>query len=145
MAKKDTSFQAPCVECGGRCCNYIAIGINSPRSQAGLENIRWFLLHEKVSVYIDHNKEWYVEFATPCTALNTKKRCTVYERRPKVCRDYGTGDGECEYYDTPYIEKFETLEQFEEWQARKSRAIRGTARTSASGSQARRRAKRVKK
>ena len=130
MAKKSVKlqvpFQAPCAECGGRCCRYIAIGIDSPRSLVGRENIRWFLLHEKVSVYIDHNKEWFVEFATPCVAQDKNNRCGIYERRPKVCRDYGLADGDCEYYATPYIEKFETLEQFETWWARKRRTAKNT-------------------
>ena len=122
MAKKDTSFQAPCGACGGTCCGYVAIGIDSPRSVTGRENIRWFLLHDKVAVYVAHNKDWFIEFTTPCTALNNKKRCSVYERRPNVCRNYGTAHGDCEYYDTPFIEKFTTLEQFENWlAARKNR------------------------
>ena len=129
MGKKDTSFQAPCAACGGRCCNYIAIGIDSPRSRVGLENIRWFLLHENVAVYISHDKEWYVEFTAPCTALNKKNRCMVYERRPKVCRDYGNGEGDCEYYDTPHEAKFETLEQFESWQAAKREKAAKRAKT----------------
>ncbi|MDR2735056.1 MAG: YkgJ family cysteine cluster protein [Spirochaetota bacterium] len=116
MPPKKESFQPPCGACGSRCCGYVAIGINSPRSVQGRENIRWFLLHENVAVYIDHDKEWYAEFKTPCRALNKKGRCTIYERRPKVCGDYGNEHGVCEYFDTPYVEKFVTLEQFEKWQ-----------------------------
>jgi len=115
MPKKKEPFQAPCAVCGGRCCGYVAIGIDSPKSVKGRENIRWFLLHRDVAVYIDHNKDWYIEFKTPCGALNTKNRCTIYERRPKICSDYGNAHGDCEYYDTPYIEKFETLDHFEKW------------------------------
>jgi len=138
MAKKLTPFQPPCAECKSRCCASIAVGVNSPRTTIGREDIRWFLLHENVAVYIGHDKEWYVEFRTPCAALGEKGRCGIYERRPKTCRDYGNTHGACEYFDTPYIEKFETLEEFEGWQearrtARKSAAQKSAAKKSSKG------------
>ena len=127
MAKKTEAFQSPCVPCGGNCCRYIAIGINPPRSKVAIGNIQWFLLHENVKVYIGHKKDWYVEFTTPCRAFK-KGRCMEYKTRPKTCRDYGTSEGECEYYATPYAEKFETLEDFEKWQ--KAQAAKRALRTS---------------
>jgi len=119
--KQSTSFSASCQECGGRCCRYVALGIDPPKNRTARENIRWYLLHENVSVFVDHEKGWYVEFTTPCTAQAPDLRCTVYENRPKICQDYGNAHGDCEYYDNPYALRFEHLEEFDAWIAHRQR------------------------
>lgn len=118
---KQPKYVPPCHECGGRCCRYIAIGIDPPKNQTALHNIRWYLLHDNVSVFVDHEKDWFVEFTTPCTAQDKKSRCTVYEIRPKICRDYGKTEGDCEYYSNPYALRFERLEEFDTWIEQKKR------------------------
>ena len=124
MPRKKADFDAPCQACGGRCCKYLAIGVDAPTSRLAIENIRWYLYHENVSVFADHDKQWYVEFRTPCRAQDKHQRCTVYEKRPDVCRNYGTAEGDCEYYDIPFAHRFDSAPEFEAWLDEKGRKWR---------------------
>ncbi len=105
-------FIPPCDECGGTCCRYVAIEIDRPATKTDYDHIRWYLLHEKVNVFVDHDRKWYVEFRTPCTKQFPDNRCGIYEERPNICRGHGTGEGECEFYDSPYSLYFSTEEEF---------------------------------
>src|SRR5262245_36414428 len=77
-----------CDGCVAHCCRYVAVEIESPRSKWQLDQIRWMLLHENVSVYVGTDRHWYVEFRTRCKALGPDNRCTIYEDRPDLCRHY---------------------------------------------------------
>jgi len=105
-------FQAPCEKCGGTCCRYVAIEIDRPKTKQDFDHIRWYLLHRDVHVFIDHEKKWYVEFRTTCDEQLKDNRCGIYDRRPKICREHGIAEGECEYYDTPYQEYFSHEDDF---------------------------------
>lgn len=108
-------YTPPCSECGGSCCNYIAINIDKPSNKGDYDHIRWFLTHKHVNVFIDHDKKWYVEFRTPCNHLNENNKCSIYHVRPLICQNYGKSDGECEFYNSPYSEYFTTDKQFEKY------------------------------
>ena len=58
--------------------------------------MRWFLLHERASVFRE-GKTWYLLVHTVCRHLQDNNMCGIYETRPQVCRDYSTKD--CEYED----------------------------------------------
>jgi uncharacterized protein len=103
----------PCTECGAKCCRYVAIEIHTPKTKREYDDIRWYLLHENVHVYIDHSNAWHVEFRTRCRSLADDHRCIEYETRPQICRDYGWPIGSCEFFDSPYKQRFESLEAFE--------------------------------
>ena len=105
----------PCFECGAQCCRYVAVEINRPRSKRDYDNIRWYLLHHNVYVFIDHDNEWHIEFKTKCRSLADDHRCVEYETRPQVCRDHGWPIGSCEFFDNPYKILFTSLEQFERY------------------------------
>ncbi len=107
-----SDFQPPCDACGGSCCRYVAIEIDRPTTKQDYDHIRWYLLHRDVSVFIDHDRKWYIEFRTPCEKQREDNRCGIYNRRPKICRDHGNVEGECEYYDSPYREYFSTEKAF---------------------------------
>ena len=111
----ENEFIPPCVECGGQCCDYVAIEIDKPRTKTDYDYIRWYLLHEKVHIFIDHEKNWHVEFRTGCTEQKKDKNCGIYTTRPKICQDYGETDGECQYFDNPYHIYFSTVEEFEQF------------------------------
>ncbi|HOO55396.1 MAG TPA: YkgJ family cysteine cluster protein [bacterium] len=74
-------------ECNAKCCRYVAIVIDTPVSKADFEDIRWFVAHENTYVYKDEDNDWILEFVTPCKFLKNN-RCTMYDRRPVICRDY---------------------------------------------------------
>ena len=54
-----------CMECGAECCRYIATEIDEPTCKRDYDNVRWYLLHKDVYVFVDHDDCWYVEFETP--------------------------------------------------------------------------------
>lgn len=108
-------FTPPCRECGGSCCGYVALEIDPPNTKTACDNIRWYLLHKDVNVYRDHDNCWQIEFRTPCLRQQQDGSCGAYTERPRICRNYGNGEGECEYYDSPYSLFFNDAEQFEAW------------------------------
>ena len=108
----EENVQPPCEKCGGKCCNYIAVEIDKPGSKADYDHIRWYLLHNDVNVFIDHDKKWFIEFRTTCEEQDSDNRCSIYERRPKICRTHGSEEYECEYYDSPYYKYFSFENEF---------------------------------
>lgn len=77
----------PCLECG-KCCTYVAIEIDGPKSVKAATEILWYLYHEKVSVYRDGDGSWNVQFESRCRHLQSDLLCAIYESRPHICRDF---------------------------------------------------------
>jgi hypothetical protein len=48
-----------CDRCAGLCCRYFALQIDNPKTARHYDDIRWYLMHENVVVYIE-NKKWFV-------------------------------------------------------------------------------------
>jgi len=109
------NYFPPCKECGGKCCEYVAIEIDKPKTKKDFDYIRWFLLHKNVNVFIDHENKWFTEFRTECLAQKDDKTCEIYSERPKICRDHGTEQGNCEFFDTPYKRYFSDVKDFEKY------------------------------
>ena len=86
--------QDKCENCG-RCCNHIAIELDKPEDFDEFTEIIWYLMHKNIIVGIDHEDDWYIEIKTECKARIDEK-CTIYELRPNICREYNT-DG-CELH-----------------------------------------------
>lgn len=104
-----------CDGCNGMCCRYVAIEIDCPEDSEDFENIKWYVSHKNVNVFVNEDDKWYVEFITPCEFLDEKNLCTIYERRPKICKNYDAE--ECLYYNGDYAEKysFKKLEDVEDY------------------------------
>jgi uncharacterized protein len=83
-----------CHRCPAACCRYIALPFDEPKSAEAFEEIRWFLMHEGVTVFVTDG-QWYVSMQTHCRHLDAQSRCTIYARRPLICRQYSS-DG-CDY------------------------------------------------
>ena len=102
-----------CDHCVAKCCRYFALPIEVPTDRKELDFIRWYLLHDRASVFIDDG-DWYLLVHTACKHLQPDHRCGIYETRPEICRDYSTDN--CEYEDDwTYDGYFETPEQVEEY------------------------------
>ena len=93
-----------CSECSGLCCRYFALPIDNPDERKDFENIRWYLLHENVTVFVEKG-QWYIGVANRCKMLQPDNRCGIYHTRPKVCRGYSTDN--CDYHGGEY--EFEML------------------------------------
>ncbi|MBI5865855.1 MAG: YkgJ family cysteine cluster protein [Planctomycetes bacterium] len=88
-----------CEHCTGTCCRYIALPIETPTERADFDDIRWYLLHENISVFVEAG-EWYINIPTNCRHLQPDFRCGIYETRPRICRSYATSD--CDYHSGDY-------------------------------------------
>ena len=95
MAEKKTKKKAKkvlCYKCTGLCCRYFALPIDTPEDREDYDDIRWYLCHENVSVFVEDD-DWYVNIDNKCKHLSDKKyRCDIYNTRPKLCRGYTTKD-----------------------------------------------------
>ena len=102
-----------CTYCPAKCCRYFALPIDTPESWKDFDYIRWYLLHERATVFIEDDS-WYLLVHTGCRHLGDDNLCTQYDTRPQICRDYTTKN--CEYEDDWVYERYlETPEQVEEY------------------------------
>jgi Fe-S-cluster containining protein len=102
-----------CSYCPAKCCKYFAMPIEKPKAWRDYEFIRWFLLHDKASIFTE-NGDWFLLVHTKCKHLRDDNLCGIYETRPDICRDYTTKN--CEYEDSwVYDHYWETAEQVEEY------------------------------
>ena len=107
-----------CRTCDAQCCRYIALEWDRPRSKREIDHVRWFLLHENVHVFIDPAGKWFVEFKTACRAIAPDGRCSIYEARPRICREHGeNGTEECEVVGegSPYRVRFNSAADLERY------------------------------
>lgn len=122
-----------CQTCGARCCRYITVAIKKPRARVDVEEVRWFLAHKNVCVYIDADDgSWNVQFHTDCRHLDGANRCRIHSRRYDICRDHDPEDceaSEAEATDT----MFHTTDEFDAWwrQEKAERRRRNTRRRKA--------------
>lgn len=102
-----------CDYCTAKCCRYFALPIDTPDTVRDFDFMRWFLLHESASVFVE-DESWYLLVHTVCKHLQDDHRCGIYETRPEICREYTTAN--CEYdEDSTYEKYFETPEQVAEY------------------------------
>ena len=107
------SGEVLCDHCTAKCCRYFALPMETPEEFADYEYLRWFLLHERASVFTDEG-DWYLLVHTECQHLQPDHRCGIYATRPQICREYSTDN--CEYdQDATYERYFETAEQVYEY------------------------------
>lgn len=105
--------QSLCEYCTAKCCRYFALPIETPEAFEDYEFIRWFLLHDRASIFRE-DEDWYLLVHTTCEHLLADNRCGIYETRPQICRDYTTKD--CEYdEDWTYDFYLETADQVAEY------------------------------
>jgi Fe-S-cluster containining protein len=107
--------------------------MDEPTTWREFDYMRWFLLHEKASVFVEDGAWYllvhtpcrhlqpdnrcgiyYLLVHTPCRHLQPDNRCGIYETRPNICRSYTTK--KCEYEDDwVYDHYWETPEQVMEY------------------------------
>ncbi len=113
-AKTMRKKEDPCLKCKGICCRYVALPIDNPESKDDFDDIRWYIAHKGVWVFVE-DEDWYVCFNAKCEFLDKNNRCSIYETRPKICRGYKTDEceflGEGEAYDM----KFTRIDEIEKY------------------------------
>ena len=107
-----------CDKCLAACCRYVALPFDEPTDPESFEEVRWFLMHEGVSVFVTDG-QWYVSVATPCRHLGEDGQCDAYETRPQICRDYDSDSCDYQGGDYEYQMFFTHPEQIAEYARKK--------------------------
>jgi len=95
MAKK-----GQCDRCTGLCCRYFALPIETPEDKGDYDDIRWFLCHKDITVFVEDG-DWYINIKNKCVHLSEKDyRCRIYDKRPRICRGYSHSD--CDFVEGHY-------------------------------------------
>ena len=117
MSKTKENIVTSCEKCGAVCCKHVALEIDKPTTKQEYDNIRWYLLHRDMEVFIEDDGKWYLKFETECTRLEKGGKCGYYGNRPAICRAYPPDDKECEFEgdSTYYKHRFNTVEEFEKF------------------------------
>ena len=89
-ASRDLSDDENANLCEGcvRCCTYITVQIDAPRSAWEYDQWIWALHHEGVELYVETPEQWYLHFETRCRKLDAHGRCSIHGRHPVLCREY---------------------------------------------------------
>ena len=95
MAKKSL-----CNKCTGLCCRYFALPIETPEDKEDYDDIRWYLCHRNVTVFVEEG-DWYINLKNKCRHLSGKDyKCGIYAKRPRICRGYTVKD--CDFTEGSY-------------------------------------------
>jgi len=97
-----------CEDCPALCCKYIALEIDEPEDKEDFDNLRWYLIHRDVSVYVVDG-DWHLCVDVPCRYLDGN-RCTIHEEKPLLCRRHDPD--ECEFNNPD----FELDLEFRSWE-----------------------------
>jgi Fe-S-cluster containining protein len=101
VAKAKKRKDQVCMKCKAPCCQNLAIAVTKPRRIHEKELLKWYLHYDTVQIYI-RNRRWYLLITGTCIYLSKKNLCTIYDKRPQICRAHRP-DG-CEitgqWYDT---------------------------------------------
>jgi Fe-S-cluster containining protein len=85
-----------CDKCTGICCKSINVPLATPATQQDWDYFRWYLSRPGTKVWRQNNI-WWLSVDSVCDHMDPKTyRCGIYEKRPRVCREYPAGDN-CEY------------------------------------------------
>ncbi|MDD5134209.1 MAG: YkgJ family cysteine cluster protein [Phycisphaerae bacterium] len=113
--KKKKAKKVLCHACKGLCCRYMALPIETPKDRGDFDDIRWYLAHKDVSVFVEDG-DWYINIKNKCRHISEKDhRCRIYEKRPRICRGYKTVDCEFTSDEYDYSLHFTNDKQMEEY------------------------------
>jgi Fe-S-cluster containining protein len=104
-----------CDKCTGLCCRYFALPIETPEDWDDYDDVRWYLCHEDISVFVEEG-DWYINVKNKCLNLSEKNyKCGIYDLRPNICRGYKIED--CDYTGSEYDYElhFTSAHQMEEY------------------------------
>ena len=99
-----------CAGCPALCCFGLEESIFRPTTKQDVENLKWELHFVNTSVFI-RSKRWYKLSSGRCRYLDQDNRCSIYERRPKICREHNPPD--CEKHGEIFDVMFKTPEELQ--------------------------------
>ncbi len=120
-----------CEHCTAACCKYLALPLDKPKSARDFDDIRWYLMHRGITVFIEDG-DWYIQVPTPCRHLQPDNLCDTYGTRPRICREYKAG--ECDYSggNYGYDALFQCEADLTSWLQKRKRSGRVSGRASRS-------------
>lgn len=74
-----------CRKCGALCCHMLVTCIEKPKDDDDIDYYKWHLHFDTVSIAIRHHR-WYLVVQGRCVYLDDNNLCTIYDRRPAICR-----------------------------------------------------------
>lgn len=108
-----------CRGCPAICCTNLSMGIGKPANSKEVEDLKWQLQFDTVKVYISKNR-WYQLVEGRCIYLSEDNFCTIYDHRPKKCRDHNPPN--CERFGKYYDVMLEKPKDLEKYFAKKKKA-----------------------
>ena len=105
---------SPCRTCESKCCRYFALQIDTPRSRDDFENIRWYIAHKGVMIYVK-NRKWYMDISNKCRFLTKDFKCSIYDKRPLMCREHSPKECERTAGDFGFSHVFHTLKDLDKY------------------------------
>jgi len=118
MAKEEhnpiKNEENPCNGCT-KCCEYVALEIDEPEDKKDFQQIRWFLTHKDVWVFIDHDDSWNIQFNTPCEKLCEDGWCGIYDKRPGICLEHSSENCDKWGEGDSFTQLWKSIEEFDEW------------------------------
>jgi Fe-S-cluster containining protein len=91
MTKKSLPLVTPslsaCRGCEALCCHDLWLRMTPPATEEELASVRWRLHFENIEFHI-RGAEWLMRIKGRCRYLGDDSMCTIYDQRPKPCRDH---------------------------------------------------------
>jgi len=110
-AGENADLCAGCV----KCCTYITVEVDKPRSPREYDQWLWAIMHRNVSLYVERPERWFIAFEARCENLDAEGRCGIYGRHPVLCREYDPRSCERRLPLSDIRAWFDTADQFEDW------------------------------
>lgn len=101
-----------CRFCRAKCCKYFGLQIDTPKTKHDFENIRWFLAHRDVAIFVDKRK-WFIELYNDCKYLTKDHRCNIYDIRPTICKEHEIDTCEHVLESFGHDKIFNSMEEFD--------------------------------
>ncbi len=122
----------PCRKCDAKCCRYFAFHIVAPKTKEDIETIRWYLAHTGVTVFIERRR-WYVEIDNDCRYLTKDFKCSIYDKRPAICKEHEPSSCEFTFTEFDHEHIFHTMEEFDRYLAARKKRPKATKKRKSKG------------
>jgi Fe-S-cluster containining protein len=100
------------------------VEVDEPTTPRDYDQIHWYLTHRDVSVYVDWDAAWFVEFKTLCDHLTESGTCDIYRERPELCSEFSWETCETSTGDPGHRLFFNNPQEFFDWfQAKRPRSF----------------------
>lgn len=74
-----------CEKCRGGCCRKFRVEVT------GNDDVSWNMIYVRANTYWMRKQKDRMT----CVALARNGKCTIYDKRPQVCKDFSIGESRC--------------------------------------------------